>query len=279
MNCEDEVYLCIKWGTRVITLENICLSRCSIFSIKEQLFGLTGVPIERQKLLGLVKAGRRVDEAKPISDIEKADLSLKTSLKDGKTTITCSLLGTPDSQLIADPSSSFASSVMNDFSHSFSPETEEWRMLQKHTDLAEINFINEHREGKKLLILDLDHTLLDFSDKDTADPVDMKRPYLDYFLTEVYAHYDIAIWSQTSWKWLEIKLIELGLIMSPSYKLCFVLDKKTMFKLETGYVKPLHIIWSKFPQWNRGNTLHIDDLERNFAMNPESGVLVSPFRR
>jgi ubiquitin-like domain-containing CTD phosphatase 1 len=53
-----------------------------------------------------------------------------------------------------------------------------------------------------------------------------------------------------------------------------------MFKLSTGYVKPLHIIWSKCPdKWDRKNTIHVDDLERNFALNPESGVLISPFHR
>ena len=34
-------------------------------------------------------------------------------------------------------------------------------------------------------------------------------------------------------------------------------------------VKPLQYIWAKFPQYNAGNTVHIDDLSRNFAMNPK----------
>ena len=37
-------------------------------------------------------------------------------------------------------------------------------------------------------------------------------------------------------------------------------------------VKPLQIIWSKFPQWSARNTLHLDDLSRNFALNPSCGV-------
>ena len=28
----------------------------------------------------------------------------------------------------------------------------------------------------------------------------------------VYPHYDIVIWSQTHWRWLETKLVELGMI-------------------------------------------------------------------
>eukprot|EP00596_Hydrurales_sp_CCMP1899_P009139 CAMPEP_0119037610 /NCGR_PEP_ID=MMETSP1177-20130426/6066_1 /TAXON_ID=2985 /ORGANISM="Ochromonas sp, Strain CCMP1899" /LENGTH=169 /DNA_ID=CAMNT_0006999115 /DNA_START=890 /DNA_END=1399 /DNA_ORIENTATION=- len=52
-----------------------------------------------------------------------------------------------------------------------------------------------------------------------------------------------------------------------------------MFRLESGYVKPLHIIWSKCPIWSAQNTLIVDDLERNFVLNPQAGVLVSGYYR
>jgi hypothetical protein len=46
----------------------------------------------------------------------------------------------------------------------------------------------------------------------------------------VYPHYDIVIWSQTHWSWLETKLVELGVIGGPrNYKVCFVADRTTMF--------------------------------------------------
>jgi ubiquitin-like domain-containing CTD phosphatase 1 len=93
---------------------------------------------------------------------------------------------------------------------------------------------------------------------------------------------DIAIWSQTHWKWVEIKLIELGIINNPRYSICFMLDKSSMFRSgpKNKYIKPLHIIWSKFPHlWGQHNTVHVDDLDRNFAMNPSSGVLVSAYYR
>jgi NLI interacting factor-like phosphatase len=44
-------------------------------------------------------------------------------------------------------------------------------------------------------------------------------------------------------------------------------------------VKPLHLIWSKHPRWGKNNTLIVDDLERNFVLNPESGVLIKAFYR
>jgi ubiquitin-like domain-containing CTD phosphatase 1 len=56
----------------------------------------------------------------------------------------------------------------------------------------------------------------------------MKRPYMDEFLTEAYKYYDMVVWSQTSWRWLETKLIELGMITNPRYRFCFVLDKTSM---------------------------------------------------
>jgi hypothetical protein len=57
--------------------------------------------------------------------------------------------------------------------------------------------------------------------------------YPDSSLTSslrVYPHYDIVIWSQTHWSWLETKLVELGVIGGPrNYKVCFVADRTTMF--------------------------------------------------
>ena len=116
----------------------------------------------------------------------------------------------------------------------------------------------------------------------------MKRPYMQEFLVAVYKYFDIVIWSQTSWRWLEIKLIELGFLQpSNPYKILFVLDKECMFRRKSRSVrtkegkkkekerkafKPLELIWLKFPQWNKQNTLHVDDVEANFGLNPNNGV-------
>jgi ubiquitin-like domain-containing CTD phosphatase 1 len=54
---------------------------------------------------------------------------------------------------------------------------------------------------------------------------------MDHFLSELYPHYDIAIWSQTGWRWLELKVTELGMMTHATYKICFVLDKSNMFKV------------------------------------------------
>lgn len=155
--------------------------------------------------------------------------------------------------------------------------------LQKFTSHTEVRIINQPRistnnKCKPLLVLDLDHTLLDFSARQLRDNAhsehfigsaddtvanNLKRPYMDEFLTWCYKYYDLVVWSQTSWKWLEIKLTELGMISHSGYKICFVLDKTSMFKIVSSKrdgrkvehsVKPLQIIWSKFPHWNSTNT-------------------------
>jgi ubiquitin-like domain-containing CTD phosphatase 1 len=159
--------------------------------------------------------------------------------------------------------------------------------------------MNEPRENKPLLVLDLDHTLLDFSSKTLQRDVEsrgssrsaaeaMKRPHMDSFLTMAYLHYDLVVWSQTSWRWLETKLIELGMVSNPGYKFCFVLDKTSMFAITSTkrdgssykhQVKPLQLIWSKYPRWGSHNTCHLDDLSRNFALNLKSGLKVSAYYR
>jgi ubiquitin-like domain-containing CTD phosphatase 1 len=156
--------------------------------------------------------------------------------------------------------------------------------------------MNEPRENKPLMVLDLDHTLLDFSSKslqrETGIPGAaanaMKRPHMDSFLTTSYQHYDLVVWSQTSWRWLETKLIELGMLTNPGYKFCFVLDKSSMFSIVSTkrdgssykhQVKPLQLIWTKFPRWGPQNTVHIDDLTRNFALNLSCGLKVTAYYR
>jgi ubiquitin-like domain-containing CTD phosphatase 1 len=96
-----------------------------------------------------------------------------------------------------------------------------------------VQIINLPRKGKKLLVLDLDYTLFDMKSA-ASSWAELLRPYAHEFLAAMYQEFDIVIWSQTSWKWLEIKLTELGLLTNPNYKICFVLDKSSMFNVESS---------------------------------------------
>jgi ubiquitin-like domain-containing CTD phosphatase 1 len=183
---------------------------------------------------------------------------------------------------------------------------------------VESEMMNAPRPGKKLIVLDLDHTILDFkgvpqqqseanAEAEAAAAgsagigaagaaaaanvslAHVKRPGAHAFLEEIYKSYDIVIWSQTHWRWLEIKLVELG-FLDPHrpYKFLFILDKTCMFrvqqrdrhgKIKKKSCKPLQLIWTKFPQFNKKNTLHLDDLTTNFCLNPRNGLKCSAYYR
>jgi len=44
-------------------------------------------------------------------------------------------------------------------------------------------------------------------------------------------------------------------------------------------VKPLGVIWGKYPQYSPKNTIMFDDIRRNFLMNPSNGLRIKPFRQ
>lgn len=247
----------------------------------------------KQKILSLLKGTKKPGDQDLLCD-------LPLNLNKGSTKIcTFTVIGTPEEDLQriqsiqCEHSLTSQDTVFNDLAIEFSTNTAEWQRLNEFTLRTTINFIASPRPGKKLLVLDLDHTILDFSGSSSDNRIQIdktKRPYMDEFLTSVYAHYDLAIWSQTHWKWIEIKITELGLLTSNAYRICFILDKTSMFSMpsslkgsgtkEGGKVKPLHIIWSKFPQfWGKHNTLQVDDLMRNFELNRSNGILVTPFYR
>lgn len=148
-----------------------------------------------------------------------------------------------------------------------------------------INYINPSRPGKHLLVLDIDYTIYDMKSNGTDFNL-LRRPYTDHMLATLYTQYDICFWSQTNWRYLEAKLTELGILTHTNYKILFVLDKSSMFRIESTrnnqpykhYVKPLHVIWAHCKQYNATNTLHIDDLSRNFALNIRNGIQCTPYK-
>jgi ubiquitin-like domain-containing CTD phosphatase 1 len=313
------VSLSAKWGKERIEISRL-EPETKICTVKDIIFEKTNVLPKRQKLIGLTTNDKR----KVTDDVSLSELKLKPNntqtKEDGTIEIKHSfiLMGTPEEQIFVDPSvHDDLPEVVDDFELNFNAGSDEWfahvakdANLKKFTEMTEIHIMNEPRPNKPLMVLDLDHTLLDFNRKKIeqashADAIadtsshsigssthsviqQMKRPFMDEFLSSVYKYYDLCVWSQTSWRWLETKLIELGMLTNPNYKFIFVLDKTSMFQIEstkksTGekvkhHVKPLQIIWSKFPNvWSPTNTVHLDDLSRNFALNVENGLKVSAY--
>eukprot|EP00795_Rhopilema_esculentum_P012540 gene12540-3235_t len=87
----------------------------------------------------------------------------------------------------------------------------------------------------------------------------------------------------TSMKWIEAKMQELGVTNNPNYKIMFMLDSDAMITVQSptyGIIetKPLGVIWGKYAQYSSKNSIIIDDLRRNFLMNPSNGLKIRPFR-
>ncbi|KAL0946814.1 hypothetical protein HGRIS_012983 [Hohenbuehelia grisea] len=210
------------------------------------------------------------------------------------------LIGTPQGHEIKDPSQlESLPDVVNDLdvdvsdnsaaAAAYKRDRRNIRKVDEATKKLQLNIIYPIRPGKRLLVLDIDYTILDTKPLTTGSlpPAECARPRLHEFLEAIYPYYDICIWSQTSWVWLETKLVELGMIgANRNYQISFVLDKTSMFtvfserdnKSWTHSVKALQIIWNHFPQFNASNTIHIDDLSRNFALNPKEGLKISAFK-
>lgn len=319
------VTLIAKWGKEKIELNNLPLAT-NIAQVKDMLSEKTNVLPKRQKLIGLMTLTKqKLTDETLLSELKPKSKAMTKSSDDG--TIKSIkhnfiLMGTAEKDIFIDPDDHDSlPEVVDDFDLDFNAGSQEWlahvatgQNLKKFTESTAVNIIHEPRKGKPLMVLDLDHTLLDFSRKSieqasTADRIAeanggenttsaastqetierMKRPFMDEFLAKAYQSYDLVVWSQTSWRWLETKLIELGMLANPRYRFCFVLDKTSMFAVTSTsrmgkkvkhYVKPLQIIWNKFPGvWGPHNTVHLDDLSRNFALNLSNGLKVSAFYR
>jgi len=279
------IKLTFSWSGKSMSIDVAESDR--VFDLKAALLSLTNVPVERQKILGLVKGKLPPDEE------TIASLKLTTGKK-------FMLVGTPVGDELKDPSQvAYLPDVFNDLDIDFTQYPEaaaqyandrrNQRKVREATSKLHINIMEPLRSGKKLLVLDIDYTILDTKPllDGSLPPMECTRPYLHKFLEEIYPHYDICVWSQTSWVWLEAKLHEIGMIGgAQTYKVNFVLDSTCMFKVFSSrdgkrydhHVKPLQIIWNKFPQFNASNTIHVDDLGRNFALNPGQGLKISAFK-
>ncbi|GJE87133.1 HAD subfamily IIID h [Phanerochaete sordida] len=180
--------------------------------------------------------------------------------------------------LAAEPADAFANDPYN------------VRMIKEISERISIEVMHPLRDGKPLLVLDVDQTIVDARALKRGEllPQQCARPGLVEFLKQVYAYYDICVWSQRHWNRLVTKLFELEVLEASAddWAISFALDKHAMFQAratEDGrqtkhLVKALQIIWNHFPQYGPHNTIHIDDLRRNFAMNPRQGLHITPFK-
>lgn len=290
----------------------------TVGDLKAILFSMTDVPPESQKLLGMVK-GKQPSDDTQLGSVPYAPAALKARPPSSrasstttdtavaadqacKITVQFTLLGTPEAgrfkdQTIPNLLVGDQGDAVKDLDYLELPKAEEPK-LKPHQDpknlaklektinrFSDFPIINPPRPGKKLLVLDLDYCIADTKRLlDPNSPASLAaRPGLHEMLKAVYPYYDICVWSQTSWRWLEVKLIELNMLGNPDYNISFVIDRTPMFRIHSKVgvheVKALEFIWRRWPDvYGRHNTIHIDDLSRNFAMNPRNGLKIKAYK-
>ncbi|KAJ4833061.1 hypothetical protein Tsubulata_001033 [Turnera subulata] len=271
---EEELTLTVKWSGKEYTVR-VC-GDDSVAELKRRICELTTVLPKRQKLLYPKIGNKLADDTVLLSQ-----LPLKASVK-------MTMIGTVEEEIIVDQVDS--PEVVDDFelgqdeAVDIKDKEVNKQKLRRRIDQYKIELRNPCREGKKLLVLDIDYTLFDH--RSTAEnPLELMRPYLHEFLTAVYAEYDIMIWSATSMKWVELKMGQLGVLDNPNYKITALLDHLAMITVQSDTrgifdCKPLGLIWAKFPEfYSSKNTIMFDDLRRNFVMNPQNGLTIRPFKK
>ncbi|EEF29359.1 ubiquitin-like domain-containing CTD phosphatase [Ricinus communis] len=271
---EEELTLTVKWSGKEYTVR-VC-GDDSVGELKRRICELTNVLPKRQKLL-YPKIGNKLAN----DTVLLSQLPLKSSLK-------MTMIGTVEDDIIVDQVDS--PEIVDDFelgqdeAVDIKDKEVNKQKLRRRADQYKIVIRNPCREGKKLLVLDIDYTLFDH--RSTAEnPLELMRPYLHEFLTAAYAEYDIMIWSATSMKWVELKMGQLGVLNNPSYKITALLDHLAMITVQSDSrgifdCKPLGLIWAQFPEfYSPKNTIMFDDLRRNFVMNPQNGLTIKPFRK
>lgn len=274
----EEVQLTARWGARSVpvVLSPVDWQTLTLRELKQRLDSELDVPHEKMRLMGFTNAcGQAVSENDRL-----CDLSFKK-------TRTFMLMGTVrEQQLREPPPQAPAGSPPPPPDPGSVIRTElHLERLRTAIETTTIHMINQPRQSTKLLVLDLDYTVFDC--KSSAPITQCKRPFTDELLAEVYPFYDIVVWSQTRWHWVEAKLTELGLLTDSRFCIAWCMDRSSMFTVTSAgrdgqprihEVKALEVIWAKFPAFGPHNTVHVDDLSRNFAMNPRNGIEVTPFR-
>ena len=83
-----------------------------------------------------------------------------------------------------------------------------------------------------------------------------RRPYLTQFLTYIFQHFHVGIWTAANEEWMNIVLNK----VLKKYKNKFLFKwHREHSNPEGKYMKPLRRIFEKYPKFNSSNTLIIDD--------------------
>ena len=139
--------------------------------------------------------------------------------------------------------------------------------------------------NKKLLILDIDETLVFVDNKYFFKPYEklepdfeilpsyfgVKRPFLDQFLRDINKKYDLALWTSGSKEYAE-EINEL--IFKPlKIKLKFIFSNEDLFKSQ----KNLDIVIDYFPEYSKKDIIAVDDNKEYFINDLTNLITIKKF--
>lgn len=144
--------------------------------------------------------------------------------------------------------------------------------------------------SRKLLVLDLDHTLI-YASETEIDGADFtfslngevfwvkQRPHVTKFLTDMAHLYDLAVWSASSRSYIEAILKH---ILPPTISLVRVYDGRRCTVKYTTFgdnartvIKKLRKMWRG--PYNRTNTLILDDTPATYCQNYGNAIPINRY--
>lgn len=164
------ITLIAKWGKERVVLENLD-GETTVGAVKDLLAQRTGVLSKRQKLIGLKTKSSKLNDGVVLKDLKVKNA--KKTETDGFVSHEFIMMGTKEENIFVDPNEKDdLPEVVDDFDLDFNAGSSEWLQhvangenLKIFTESTIIHTMTEPRPGKPLLVLDLDHTLLDFNSK------------------------------------------------------------------------------------------------------------------
>lgn len=164
------ITLIAKWGKERVVLQNLD-GETTVGAVKDLLSQRTGVLPKRQKLIGLKPKTSKLSDGVVLKDLKVKNA--KKTESDGFVSHEFIMMGTKEENIFVDPNDKDdLPEVIDDFDLDFNAGSSEWLQhvangenLKKFTESTTVHIMSEPRPGKPLLVLDLDHTLLDFNSK------------------------------------------------------------------------------------------------------------------
>lgn len=151
--------------------------------------------------------------------------------------------------------------------------------------------------GKKLVILDLDQTLVDTNtDADLEMALgkcfevvmnDGKiykvaiRPWTKEFIDFCFENFEVAVWTAAQSEYAE-KVVDL-VFGDNKERLLFLWSRKSCQEIFVSYypymimTKPLCFVWEKYMQFDESNTVIVDDNPDTCIENEDNAIVINPW--